>query len=137
MEPRSDLYIGHYRIESPMARIRGTTPSSRREPPVAWQGARVILSGDEPDKMAPPPLAGQDGYASSVARWGVPSCLGPIYAAFTAWTNLVRESLASPKNMIVFGSYISSLSMPAKPGRIERFMNTMFLAWSTFRIGMP
>ncbi len=59
------------------------------------------------------------------------------YAAFTAATSLVSESFASPKSMSVFGSYISSLSMPAKPGRMLRFMKTIFFASSAFRIGMP
>jgi hypothetical protein len=59
------------------------------------------------------------------------------YAALTAETSLVSESLASPKSMVVLGSYRRSLSMPAKPGRIDRFRNTMLCAWSTFRIGMP
>src|SRR4051794_20490917 len=58
-------------------------------------------------------------------------------AALTALTSLVRESLASPKNMTVFGPNIRSLSMPAKPGRMDLFMKMMFLAWSAFRIGIP
>ena len=59
------------------------------------------------------------------------------YAALTAATSFVSESLASPKNMTVFGPNMRSLSMPANPGRIERFMKMMFFAWSAFRIGMP
>src|SRR5580704_7303028 len=42
-------------------------------------------------------------------------------AALTAATSLVSESLASPNSMVVLGSKSSSLSMPANPGRIERF----------------
>ena len=38
---------------------------------------------------------------------------------------------------VVFGSYRSSFSMPAKPGRIERFRKITFAALSTSRIGMP
>jgi len=68
-------------------------------------------------------------------------CVAPVQAygqrALTAATTFVRESLASPNNSVVFGSKSSSLSMPAKPGRIERFMNTMLRASSTARIGIP
>src|ERR1700730_13076388 len=39
---RLDLWVVHYPNRSAVARIRATTPSSRREPPAAWQGARVI-----------------------------------------------------------------------------------------------
>ena len=46
----------------------------------------------------------------------------------TALTSLVRESLASPKNITVFGPNMRSLSIPANPGRIERFMKMMCLA---------
>src|SRR5205823_8176659 len=89
-----------------------TTPSSRREPP---------------------PEMGGGSLSFSLPSGGKPTG----YAALTAVTSFVSESFASPKNMIVFGSYIRSLSMPANPGRIDLFMNTMFLAWSAFRIGMP
>ena len=57
--------------------------------------------------------------------------------ALTAVRSLLRVSLASPNSSVVFGSKSSSFSMPAKPGRIERFMNTTCLASSAFRIGMP
>lgn len=58
-------------------------------------------------------------------------------AFLTAATSLLRESLASPKSITVLGSYRSSLSMPAKPGRIERFMKTICLDSSTSSTGMP
>ena len=58
-------------------------------------------------------------------------------SALTAATTLVRESLASPKSSVVLGSKSSSFSMPANPGRIERFRKTTCAAWSTSRIGMP
>ena len=35
---------------------------------------------------------------------GKPDGCDGRYAAFTAWTSLVSESLASPKSMVVFGS---------------------------------
>jgi len=57
--------------------------------------------------------------------------------ALTAATTFVSESLASPNNSVVFGSNSRSLSMPANPGRMERFMNTMLRASSTARIGIP
>ena len=59
------------------------------------------------------------------------------HIALTAATTFVKESLASPKRSVVFGSKRSSLSIPAKPGRMERFMKTMLWASSTARIGMP
>ena len=46
-------------------------------------------------------------------------------------------SLASPNSSVVLGSKSSSFSIPAKPGRIERFMNTIFFASSALRMGMP
>ena len=59
------------------------------------------------------------------------------YSALTALSSLPSESLASPKSRVVLGSKSSSFSMPAKPGRIERFMKTTCLASSALRIGMP
>ena len=38
---------------------------------------------------------------------------------------------------MVFGSKSSSFSMPAKPGRIERFMKMTWRASSALRIGIP
>ena len=78
------------------------------------------------------------------ARWppaGSPETLGrlagagavdevPTQADFTAATSLAKVSLASPKSMVVFGSNSNSLSIPAKPGRMERLRNTMFWASS-------
>ena len=58
-------------------------------------------------------------------------------SALTAFSSLPRDSLASPKNSVVVGSKRSSFSMPAKPGRIERFMKMTCLASSALRIGMP
>ena len=46
-------------------------------------------------------------------------------------------SFASPKSSVVFSSKSSSFSMPAKPGRIDRFMKTICRASSALRIGMP
>src|SRR5262249_21013411 len=56
---------------------------------------------------------------------------------FTAWISFPTESFASPNSIAVFGFRYSSLSMPAKPGRIERLSTTTCWAWSTLRIGMP
>jgi hypothetical protein len=50
---------------------------------------------------------------------------------------VARVSLASPNSSVVFGSKSSSLSMPAKPGRIERLRKTMFSASSALMMGMP
>ncbi len=47
-----------------------------------------------------------------------------LYRVFSELTTLVKESLASPKSSEVFGSNNTSFSMPAKPGRIERFKKT-------------
>lgn len=46
------------------------------------------------------------------------------YSAFTAVNSLAIDSRASPNSSVVFGSKSSSFSIPANPGRIERFMNT-------------
>lgn len=59
------------------------------------------------------------------------------YMALTAETTFVRESLASPKRRVVFGSKRSSFSMPANPGRMERLRKTTCWASATSRIGMP
>ena len=59
------------------------------------------------------------------------------YRAFTAVSSLHMVSLASPNSRVVFSSKSSSFSMPAKPGRIDRFMKTICLASSALRIGMP
>src|SRR6185369_16262438 len=59
------------------------------------------------------------------------------HSALTPATSFSTESLASPNSIAVFGSRKSGLSMPAKPVAIERFMTTIWCAWSTFRIGMP
>jgi hypothetical protein len=59
------------------------------------------------------------------------------YSALTALRSLLMVSLASPKSSEVFSSKRSSFSIPANPGRIERFMKITALASSTFRIGIP
>ena len=46
------------------------------------------------------------------------------YSAFTAVNSLAIDYRASPNSSVVFGSKSSSFSIPANPGRIERFMNT-------------
>ena len=58
----------------------------------------------------------------------------------TALTELISftiESFALPKSIVVRGSRNSSLSMPANPGAIERFITITLVALSTSRIGMP
>ena len=47
------------------------------------------------------------------------------YVALTAAISLTTESFASPNSIVVCGSRKSSLSMPAKPGAIERFITTI------------
>src|SRR5512133_3499669 len=44
--------------------------------------------------------------------------------ALSSVSSLLMVSFASPNSSVVVGSYRSSFSIPAKPGRIERFMNT-------------
>ncbi len=63
--------------------------------------------------------------------------LGGGQTSSTAFTSLASESLASPKSRVVFGSKSSSFSIPANPGRIDRFMKTICCASSALRIGMP
>lgn len=46
-------------------------------------------------------------------------------------------AFASPKSMRVWSSVYSSLSMPAKPGFIERLIAKTVLAMSALMIGMP
>ena len=60
-----------------------------------------------------------------------------VYASLTAATSLVRVSLASPNSKVVLSSKSRSLSIPAKPGRIDRLRNTMFSASSALMMGMP
>jgi hypothetical protein len=62
---------------------------------------------------------------------------GRAYSAFTAPSTLVRDSLASPNSRVVCGSYISSFSIPANPGRMERFRKTTCRASETSRMGIP
>ena len=57
--------------------------------------------------------------------------------ALSSASSLLMVSLASPNSSVVVGAYSSSFSMPAKPGRIERFMKTTWRAWLACRIGMP
>src|SRR5207245_10351889 len=59
------------------------------------------------------------------------------YRALTAPSTFVIESRASPNSITVFGSTKSGLSIPAKPGPIERLSTTMFCAWATSRLGSP
>jgi len=40
------LWLADYHDVCPVPKIRATTPSSRREPPVAWQEARVNFTGE-------------------------------------------------------------------------------------------
>jgi hypothetical protein len=61
----------------------------------------------------------------------------PAHSALTAAVSRATDSFASPNSIIAFGSRKSGLSMPAKPGLIERFSTTTACDWSTFRIGMP
>src|SRR5437868_5843556 len=62
---------------------------------------------------------------------------GDRHRFLTPATSFNTESFASPKSIAVFGSRKSGLSMPAKPVAIERFITTIWCAWSTFRIGIP
>ena len=55
----------------------------------------------------------------------------------SASTTFVNVSFASPNVSTVFGAKNSSFSMPAKPGRIDRFSTMQDLARSAFRTGMP
>ena len=58
-------------------------------------------------------------------------------SAFTSASSLPMVSLASPNSSVVVGSYSSSFSIPANPGRIDRFMKTTCRAWLACRIGIP
>ena len=83
----------------------------------------------------------------SVASTALVSVIAPVppgldhlighHDALTAAISLTIESFASPNSIVVFGSRKSSLSMPAKPGAIERFITTTLAALSTSRIGIP
>ena len=64
-------------------------------------------------------------------------CAGQTVRALSSASSLPMVSLASPKSNVVVGSYRSSFSMPAKPGRMDRFMKTTWRAWLACRIGMP
>ncbi len=113
--------------------VRATTGAPR----TPWVRASAMSQG-----AGGPTLLGLGGAMTAVevrefsGRW-----VAPVQAygqrALTAATTFVSESLASPNNSVVFGSKSSSLLMPAKPGRIERFMNTMLRASSTARMGIP
>ena len=59
------------------------------------------------------------------------------HVAFTAAISFTIESFALPNSIVVCGSRKSSLSMPANPGAIERFITITLAALSTSRIGMP
>src|SRR4029079_3616976 len=59
------------------------------------------------------------------------------HRALTALRSLLMVSLASPKRSEVFSSNSSSFSIPAKPGRIDRFMKMIWRASSALRIGIP
>ena len=56
---------------------------------------------------------------------------------FTAPISFTIESFAFPNSIVVRGSRKSSLSIPAKPGAIDRFITTTLVALSTSRIGIP
>ena len=58
-------------------------------------------------------------------------------SAFTPAASFATDSFASPNSITVFGFTKSGLSMPAKPGLIERFRTTIACDWSTLRIGIP
>ena len=62
---------------------------------------------------------------------------GNAHVSFTAPISLTTESFALPNSIVVRGSRKSSLSMPAKPGAIERFITTTLAALSTSRMGIP
>ena len=59
------------------------------------------------------------------------------HRALTPAVSLATDSFASPNSIIVFGSRKSGLSMPAKPGLIDRLSTIVARDSSTFRIGMP
>ena len=59
------------------------------------------------------------------------------HEAFTAAMSFTIESLALPNSIVVWGSRNRSLSMPANPGAMERFITTTLFALSTSRIGIP
>ena len=83
------------------------------------------------------PQAPRRGEAASAPP--LPSAAGCAgdYAAFTAETSCVSDSLASPNIMLVLSLWNSSFSMPAKPDFMLRFSTITCCAWSTFRIGIP
>ncbi len=66
-----------------------------------------------------------------------PKCRAERQRFLTALSTLVKDCLASPKSRDVLGSYSNSFSMPAKPGRMERFRKMTCWASPTSRMGMP
>ena len=89
-------------------------------------------------RQTTPPVSGAPGLGhGGIHRLASVSFCLLGQSALTALSSLPIESFASPNSSVVLGSKSSSFSMPAKPGRIDRFMNTTALASSALRIGMP
>ncbi len=65
------------------------------------------------------------------------SALPPYYSSFTSAIRFFSESFASPNSIDVAVAKKSSLSTPAKPGRMLRFITIQACDLSTSRIGIP
>ena len=98
---------------------------------------RVVARSDNPSKSAVTTRASQKPRKQSDKRYKVKQKIMIDYRALSAPTTLVSDALASPKSNVVFESKSSSFSIPAKPGRIERFKKMTFPACATSRIGIP
>ena len=107
----------------------------RRQPP----RTRTRRSAAHPSAISSPrsAISLSEPHVNVVSDVGSDLLAGQTVRALSSASSLPMVSLASPKSRVVVGSYSSSFSMPAKPGRMERFMKTTWRAWLACRIGMP
>ena len=78
-------------------------------------------------RIGPFARSGQDGLANGPGQCPPDSC----------FTRSPTACFASPNSMYVWSAEYSSLSMPAKPGFMERLMAMHIFALSASMIGMP
>ena len=112
------------------------------EPDVVARASRPIDAHEpdlEPAKPAKPAKPASKGLNSEVVdQWWTTERPNPGgQASSTAFTNLASVSFASPNSRVVLSSKRRSLSIPANPGRIERFRKMTLAASSALMIGMP
>ena len=121
----------------PALRRRGERAAATSASPALHRAGDSTRPQPDPSPLLVLPVSSESGVDRGLSSSSIMPRQRPPQSALTALSSLPSDSLASPNSSVVRGSKSSSFSMPANPGRIERFMNTTCFASSALRIGMP